>query len=100
MSSMGTPLTLEAYVAYGRLELQSLLCGDGRITFWTLLDSPSTAPLSACQTINQKRGWVKVPGRPVEEVPVIGIASVFTPAARRNKGYAAALMQLLSKFMQ
>ena len=61
------------------------------------MDSPSTIPLSACETINRKKGWVKVRGRPVEEVPVIGIASVFTPAARRNKGYAAALMQLLSK---
>jgi hypothetical protein len=40
---------------------------------------------------------VKVPGRMVEEVPVIGIASVFTPISGRNKGYAGSMMRLLSK---
>jgi hypothetical protein len=33
----------------------------------------------------------------VEEVPVIGIASVFTPASDRGKGYAGLMMRLLSE---
>ena len=33
----------------------------------------------------------------MEEVPVIGIASVFAPPQNRGKGYAGSMMQLLSK---
>ena len=61
------------------------------------MDSPGTTPLCACETFNRKRGLIKSPGKEVEEVPVIGVASVFTPSQNRGKGFAGVMMQLLSK---
>jgi len=69
---------------------------DGGITFWVLVDSPSHEPLCACETYNHKKGLVKAPGQPLKEVPVLGIASVFTPAKNRGKGYAATMMKMLA----
>jgi hypothetical protein len=40
---------------------------------------------------------VKRPGHEVEEAPVIGVASVYTPAQNRGKGYCGAMMRLLSQ---
>ena len=74
----------------------SLLCSGG-ITFWILIDTPDTSPLCACETFNRKKGLIKLPGTPAAEVPVIGVASVFTPSHNRGKGYAGVMMQLLSK---
>jgi len=62
-----------------------------------LVDSPSTEPLCACETFNRKRALVKTPGKQSEEVPVIGVASVFTPSKSRGKGYAGTMMRLLSE---
>src|ERR1700737_3030672 len=43
------------------------------------------------------KGLVKRPGQDVEEVPVIGVASVYTPAQNRGNGYAGIMMKLLSE---
>ena len=40
---------------------------------------------------------MKAPGKPLEEVSVIGIASVFTPDQNRRKGYAGSMMRLMSE---
>jgi hypothetical protein len=61
-----------------------------------LIDSPSNEPLCGCETFNRKRAFVKSAGKPVAEVPVFGIASVFTPSKNRGKGYAGQMMRLLA----
>src|SRR5208282_41824 len=76
---------------------QGPLLRNGGLTFWILVDSPSSTPLSACETYNRKRGLVKAPGKALEEVPVIAVASVFTPPQNRGKGYGGLMMELLSE---
>jgi hypothetical protein len=76
---------------------ETTLLSSGGITFWILIDTPDTAPLCACETFNRKRGLIKSPTKPAAEVPVIGVASVFTPPQNRGKRYAGVMMQLLSR---
>lgn len=62
-----------------------------------LVDSPSLEPLCACETFNRKRAFVKSVGKSVAQVPVVGVASVFTPSKNRGNGYAGLMMRLLAK---
>jgi hypothetical protein len=66
------------------------------LTVWILVESPSITPLCACETYNRKQGLIKAPLKSPEEIPVIAVASVFTPAQNRGKGYAGLMMRLLS----
>lgn len=75
---------------------ETSLLSDGGIRFWILYESDSPTPLCACETFNRKKGLVKAPGCELREVPVIGVASVFTSAQNRGKGYAGLLMRLLA----
>ena len=76
---------------------KSSLLKYGGITFWILVDSPSITPLRAGETFNRKKGFVKAPGKSAKEVPVFGVASIFTPPQNRRKGYGGTMMRLLSK---
>ncbi|KAJ1307889.1 hypothetical protein OPQ81_001968 [Rhizoctonia solani] len=89
---------LEGYL--GRLEyLESLdHASNGRFVTWILvpLDDPETLDiLSTCQTY--KRDVLVIPAGKTTATQDIGyaIASVFTPAKHRGKGYAARMMSLL-----
>jgi hypothetical protein len=109
MNSLGRPsrpagLHRTTHSRYSRLKFQvrekelaeTTLLTDGGIRFWILCEPDSPIPLCACETFNRKRGLVKSPGAELREVPVIGVASVFTPAPNRGKGHAGLMMRLLA----
>ncbi|KDN48595.1 hypothetical protein RSAG8_02582, partial [Rhizoctonia solani AG-8 WAC10335] len=89
---------LDGYL--GRLEyLESLdHASNGRLVTWVLVltEEPETLEiLSACQTY--KRDVLVIPAGKTASTKDTGyaIASVFTPAKHRGKGYAARMMSLL-----
>lgn len=67
------------------------------MTSWILVDSPSTTPLSACETFNRLKCLVKSPNGAAEIVPVVRVLSVFTEPQNRRKGYAGLMMRPLSQ---
>ncbi|KAI0072073.1 hypothetical protein K474DRAFT_1711926 [Panus rudis PR-1116 ss-1] len=73
---------------------------DGKLVTWVLAprDDPQTLDfMCSCESF-KRPGIVarRTPKGPiVEEIPCYGVASVFTPAEKRGKGYAKHMMRLL-----
>jgi hypothetical protein len=76
---------------------ENLWSQPGRFTSWVLVpraDPGTTDILAACETY-RRVALVQRPCGRVEEVATYGIASVFTPANQRRKGYAKHMLRLL-----
>ncbi|KAG8726579.1 hypothetical protein FRC12_023260 [Ceratobasidium sp. 428] len=91
-------LTLEEYLRRDEEAETQDHAKDGRLTTWVLV--PTTDPetldfMCACETY--QRSVLVLPANKTKSVPATGygIASVFTPARFRRKGYATHMMSLL-----
>jgi hypothetical protein len=94
----GRGRTLEAYLERDRILDRFEHAADGKLITWVLAprDDPTTLDFKcSCETYT-RTGIVAMDGNPsVQEVTCYGIASVFTPAEYRKRGYAGHMMSLL-----
>ncbi|KAJ1307890.1 hypothetical protein OPQ81_001969 [Rhizoctonia solani] len=91
-------LTLEQYLRRDEEDLTRDHAKNGKLTSWVLVpvNDPETLDfLCACETY--RRDIFVLPKGETTAIPGIGygIASVFTPARHRGKGYAGRMMSLL-----
>ncbi|KAG1887868.1 hypothetical protein F4604DRAFT_1645640 [Suillus subluteus] len=97
----GGSTTLEQYLQHYERMDEMEHARDGRMTTWVLAprDDPTTLDfMCACETY-KRTGLVAYPSpngpNKVNEAPCYGIASVYTPEAKRRKGYGQHMMRLL-----
>ncbi|KAF8753532.1 Oligomeric complex COG6 [Rhizoctonia solani] len=91
-------LTLEQYLKRDEESLAQYHANEGKLISWVLVpkDDPETLDFfCACETY--KRDIFVLPKGQITATPKVGygVASVFTPARHRGKGYASRMMSLL-----
>ncbi|KAH9852548.1 hypothetical protein C2E23DRAFT_730888 [Lenzites betulinus] len=95
-------LSLEDYVQRDVIMDQYEHAAGGKLTTWVLAprnDSTTLDFMCSCETFRRIAAVAKrskdIDAREVRQVTAYGIASVFTPASKRGKGYARHMMCLL-----
>ncbi|KAI0635259.1 hypothetical protein C8Q77DRAFT_1156572 [Trametes polyzona] len=95
-------LSLEDYLRRDAILDKYEHATDGKLITWVLAprNDPTTLDfMCSCETYRRTAAIAKrakeVDAREVREVTAYGVASVFTPASKRGKGYARHMMRLL-----
>ena len=98
-------LPLDAYIRREALLANQQLTKDGGITFWVLVDTAENPPegadrtiIAGCETL-QKRALLAQNGT-VTDALCHGVASVFSPAKYRGRGYGARMIAELGKHLR
>ncbi|KAF9054538.1 hypothetical protein BJ165DRAFT_1439685 [Panaeolus papilionaceus] len=94
----GRGLSLDQYLERDAKTDQHEIAKDGRLLTWVLVRRDSAEDLSflcACETFKREGAVSRKGEKGIENVVCYGIASVFTPAENRKKGYGAHMMRLL-----
>lgn len=97
------PLPLETYIRREKHIHSTPLSRDGGISAWVLVDKAATAEprviLSACESLRKKAIVAHRDGT-IRDVVTHGIGSVYCRSEYRGKGYAARMMQELSRKLE
>ncbi|KIY69219.1 hypothetical protein CYLTODRAFT_420934 [Cylindrobasidium torrendii FP15055 ss-10] len=99
----GKDQTLEQYLVRDTLLEREEHALNGKFTTWvlTLADDPKTMEFKcSCETYRRDALVLHPSAQKPSSAPAFGIASVFTPAEHRKRGYAKHMMRLLHAELQ